>query len=387
MVALGKVLTHRKEFIEIDDLRTYKRCRVQLHAQGIVLRDAVQGVEIKTKKQQVCRTGELLVAEIDAKVGGFGIVPPDLEGAVVSSHYFLFQVNDANLDSRFLAYFIRTRDFLDQVTAQGSTNYAAIRPKDVLEYMMPLPPPEEQRRIVAKIDTLAAKIEEAKTLRREAEMKAGAFTHSHLDQLYATEQSVHGLRALGDVCASITDGAHLTPSFVDQGVKFIFVGNVSSGFLHFKGCKHVTAEYYRSVAPSRKPERGDILYSAVGATLGIPAMVDGDEDFCFQRHVAILKPDRSKIDSTYLWYMLRSGVLFQRAWSAITGTAQPTVPLKAIRTMSLPVPPLSEQRRIVARLDRLHAKIEAIKAQQTAAARELSALLPAILDQAFTGAL
>ena len=75
-VKLGEVLTHRKEFITIDDFARYKRCRVQLHAQGVVLRDEVPGAEIKTKKQQVCRTGEFLVAEIDAKLGGFGLVPP-----------------------------------------------------------------------------------------------------------------------------------------------------------------------------------------------------------------------------------------------------------------------------------------------------------------------
>ena len=75
MVKLGEVVRHRKEFITIDDLTSYKRARVQLHAQGIVLPDEVEGAAIKTKKQQVCRAGEFLVAEIDAKVGGFGKVP------------------------------------------------------------------------------------------------------------------------------------------------------------------------------------------------------------------------------------------------------------------------------------------------------------------------
>jgi type I restriction enzyme, S subunit len=69
-VSLGEFIRHRKEFIEIDDLRSYQRCRAQLHARGVVLRDAVSGAEIKTKRQQVCRAGDFLVAEIDAKLGG-----------------------------------------------------------------------------------------------------------------------------------------------------------------------------------------------------------------------------------------------------------------------------------------------------------------------------
>lgn len=86
---LGDVISYRKEFFTIDEATRYKRLRVQLYARGIVLRDEVYGNEIKTKEQQPARAGELLVAEIDAKVGGFGIVPEQLDGAIVSSHDFL----------------------------------------------------------------------------------------------------------------------------------------------------------------------------------------------------------------------------------------------------------------------------------------------------------
>src|SRR5262245_60488506 len=104
-VRLGEVVRHRKEFITINDLTTYKRPRATLHVQGIVLRDEVPGALIKTKSQQVCRAGEFLVAEIDAKVGGFGIIPPMLDGAIVSSHYFLFTIDENKLDRGFLNYF------------------------------------------------------------------------------------------------------------------------------------------------------------------------------------------------------------------------------------------------------------------------------------------
>ena len=99
---LGKGIHQRKEFIHIEDSAEYKRCRVHLHAKGIVLRDIVLGSLVKTKTQQICRAGELLVAEIDAKVGGFGIVPGNLDGAIVSSHYFLFEIDETQLDVKFL---------------------------------------------------------------------------------------------------------------------------------------------------------------------------------------------------------------------------------------------------------------------------------------------
>src|SRR5438132_11234870 len=159
-VRLGEVLRHRKEFITIDDLTNYKRPRVQLHVHGIVQRDEVPGALIKTKTQQLCHTGEFLVAEIDAKVGGFGIVPQSLNDSIVSSHYFLFVVDESKLDRRFLDFFIQTPVFREQVAAQGSTNYAAIRPSHVLGYEIPLPPLAEQQRVVARIEELSVEIDE-----------------------------------------------------------------------------------------------------------------------------------------------------------------------------------------------------------------------------------
>ena len=173
-VPLGKFLAQRKEFFIIDDFSNYKRARVQSHGQGIVLRDEIDGTEIKTKKQQAARTGEFLVAEIDAKVGGFGIVPPELDGAVVSSHYFLFQIDESKCSKEWLNWFVRYNSLEDQTKAQGSTNYAAIRPNDVLNFEIPLPPLTEQRRIVEDIELLAARVNEAQRLREEAEIEAEA---------------------------------------------------------------------------------------------------------------------------------------------------------------------------------------------------------------------
>jgi type I restriction enzyme, S subunit len=173
-VALGEVVTHRSEFFAIDDLTEYKRCRVRLHAQGVELRDQIPGALIKTKAQQRCRPADFLVAEIDAKVGGYGIVPDSLDGAIVSSHYFLFELERTRLDPRFLGYFSRTQRFGDQVKARGSTNYAAIRPNHVLGYKIPLPPLAEQQRLVVHLDSIAARLARVQKLREETASQSRA---------------------------------------------------------------------------------------------------------------------------------------------------------------------------------------------------------------------
>ena len=69
-VKIGELAVHTKNWIVIDDETEYIRCRVQLHRKGIVLRDKIRGSEIRTKKQQQCKSGQFIVAEMDAKFGG-----------------------------------------------------------------------------------------------------------------------------------------------------------------------------------------------------------------------------------------------------------------------------------------------------------------------------
>lgn len=385
-VRLGEVLRHRKEFVTIDDLTTYRRPRVQLHAQGIVLRDEVPGALIKTKQQQVCRAGEFLVAEIDAKVGGFGVLPEALDGTIVSSHYFLFDLDEAKLERRFLDYFVRTPAFREQVQAQGSTNYAAIRPPDVLGYEIPLPPAAEQRRVVARIEELAAQIREARTLRQQAGSEMASLASANVDAVLNRVRLTVPLVSLQSVAESITDGDHLPPPKADTGVPFLFISHVVRGVVDFTNCKYVPVEYFEALAESRVPRRGDVLYTAVGS-YGVPCLVDTDQPFCFQRHVALIRPKLDRVSPRYLLWALRSRAIFHQATSLATGSAQLTVPLRGIRMLSLPLPEMTQQHQIVAELDGLQVEVDVLRRLQAESAVKLDALLPAILDRAFKGGL
>lgn len=180
---MGEVLNHRSEFFRIDDISIYKRLTAKLHTKGVVLRDEIKGFEIKTKKQQRCKAGDFLVAEIDAKVGGYGIVPPDLEGAIVSSHYYLYEIDESKLERRYLHYCIQADAFQNQITAQGSTNYASVRPVDILEIEIPLPSLDEQKRIIAILD----RIMDLKSLQIEIEQDLEALISSLLQKVFTGE--------------------------------------------------------------------------------------------------------------------------------------------------------------------------------------------------------
>jgi type I restriction enzyme S subunit len=219
-------LKHRKEFFVIDDTKQYERVRVKLHAGGIVLRDQVYGSQLRTKKQQATKEGDLLVAEIDAKVGGVGIVPPELAGAIVSSHYFLYEIDETICHPRYIEYYIRSGAVEEQFQefVRGSTNYASIRAHHTLELKIPLPSLDEQHRIVARVGELAALVEEARGLRVKAREEAEALVNARArEMLSAVNAEVTELR---DWLDPSRDGIQTGPfgsklgsgDFVDYGV-------------------------------------------------------------------------------------------------------------------------------------------------------------------------
>jgi type I restriction enzyme S subunit len=389
LTPLGEVLTHRKEFIRIDDLESYKRCRVQLHAQGIVLRDIVQGSEIKTKEQQICRAGEFLVAEIDAKVGGFGVVPDELDGGIVSSHYFLFTINKEKLDKKFLDYFSKTPYFREQVKAQGSTNYAAIRPQHVLNYQMPLPPLTEQRRIVTRIEELAAKIEEARGLRKQAVEEGEVVIASYLSKLFA-DGAMDGWRngVLGDYVVDCTYGTSVKTNDDSSGIPILRMGNIQSGRLDTRNLKYL----YLSDSETEKLmlQKGDILVNRTNSAelVGKCAVFHLEGDYSFASYLIRLRLDLTRAEPSLVAAYINSpagrAYMFSERKQM---TGQANVNSKKLRALPISLPPLDEQRRIVEHLDDLQSKVGALKRLQAETQKELDALLPSILDKAFKGEL
>jgi type I restriction enzyme, S subunit len=392
---LGKVIQQRKDFVLIDDFTEYKRCRVQLHAEGIVLRDTVSGAEIKTKKQQVCKAGDFLVAEIDAKVGGFGIVPDELDGAIVSSHYFLFDVKEDQLNRSFLDYFIRTPNFRDQVTAQGSTNYAAIRPNDVLGYEIPLPPLSDQRRIVVRIEELAAKIKEARILRINSANETEAILRSavtRLDQDLRRTNSVAVLENYasaerGAIRSGPFGSALLHSEFVVDGIPAIGIQDVQENRFKLTRRWNITPEKAEELRRYTVKPR-DIVVTVMG-TLGRACVVPDDIPWIVStKHVWTVTLDQTLAEPKWVSYWLNfSGLVRDKLLGQGTGTAIPGLNGEKIRALSLPDIPLLDQRNIVAELDALHAQVDALTRLQADTAAELDALLPSILDKAFKGEL
>ena len=176
------------------------------------------------------------------------------------------------------------------------------------------------------------------------------------------------------VCQSINDGDHQPPPKSESGVPFLVISNIRSGRLDFSNTRFVSEEYYDTIQNVRKPRRGDILYSIVGS-LGTSVLIEDDIKFCFQRHMALFRPNET-VNPEFLYYLLQSPMVLKQARECATGIAQLTIPMAGLRKILIPLPPLAEQKRIVAKVDELLARCAALESklgQAQVAGRQLTA--------------
>lgn len=297
--------------------------------------------------------------------------------------------------ARFLYWYLKGNKELLESKASGTT-FLELSASKAATIEFPLPPLSEQQRIVERIEELFAKLDEAKERLQEVAdsfaVRKAAILHKaftgELTQQWRRENGVSDASwenvSLDSVCKSIYDGDHMPPPKSETGIPFLVISNVNTGFISFEKCRFVPEEYYDSLSETRTPEIGDILYTIVGS-YGIPVMVDTDKKFCFQRHMALLKP--KDIYNRFLWRQLQTQSFFEQATSIATGTAQLTVPIKGLRKLLVKCPTLPEQHEIVRLIDDLLARERAAQQATEQALVSIDLMKKSILARAFRGEL
>lgn len=152
---------------------------------------------------------------------------------------------------------------------------------------------------------------------------------------------------LQDCCLSIADGDHQPPPKMENGIPFITIANfTNTNNIDFTNTMFVPDKYYQQLDNKRKAQSGDVLYSVVGS-FGIPILIKEERPFVFQRHIAILRPDKNKIEPAFLFYTMLNPLFYAKADAVAIGSAQRTISLGALRNLKIDLPNLSLQQRIV----------------------------------------
>ena len=173
---------------------------------------------------------------------------------------------------------------------------------------------------------------------------------------------------LGEIVNKLTDGTHRTPKYVEKGIPFLSVKNLSSGKMDFDNTKFITPEEHKELYARCNPEKGDMLLTKVGTT-GIPVINDSDIEFSLFVSVALIKFNHDFLDAKFFLYLLQSPLVQEQAKENTRGVGNKNWVMDAIANTILVLPPLAEQKRIVRALEAILPVIDEYRKKEEELAR------------------
>lgn len=302
-------------------------------------------------------------------------------------------IKNKNINKYFLDYVLKFTDlekYVDNAVKGKTLNKQKLKQIEIL-----LPKNiKEQERIVGILDESFAKIDESikileqdllnlDELMQSALQKAFNPLKDNAKENYKLPQAWEW-KSLGEICF-ITDGTHKTPNYIEKGVPFLSVKNISKGFFDLSDVKYISLEEHNKLIKRAKPEFGDILICRIG-TLGKAIKISLEFEFSIFVSLGLLKP-KVKIISDYLVYFLNS--YFIEGWinnnKVGGGTHTAKLNLNILEKCPVALPPLKEQEQIASHLDELSSHVKNLKQNYQAQIKDLQELKNSLLDKAFKG--
>ena len=391
-VKLSQVLTAAKRAETPMPGTAYRQIGVRLWGEGAYEREEMDGSQTKYTQLFRAEAGDIILNKIWARNGSIAVVPPALAGCCGSGEFPMFSPHRDRIEPSWTHWLTKTPGFWAQCDekSQGTSGKNRIKPEQFLSVEIPLPPLAEQRRIVARITALAAQLTEARELHKQSAEQTLVISDSFFSKLLRGEETraQWPFLPLAEV-AEINPRCGKKQFGEDNEVSFVPMRAVND-----ETGKIVAAErrtYAEVKAGYTRFEDGDVIFARItpcmqnGKSAIVMGLVNG---VGFGSTEFLVARPGAEVEAKWLHYIFRHREFLDDAVAHFTGTAgQQRVPTSFIREKRVLVPPLPEQRRIVAELDALQAEVDRLKALQAATAAELDALLPAILDRAFKGEL
>lgn len=285
------------------------------------------------------------------------------------------------IELKYLLHYLRGNEERIAALGTGST-FKAIKIGTLKELKIPLPPIETQRKIAAILDTADEYRQKTKALiDKYDELAQSLFLDMFGDPV--TNPKGWETTRMDQACTKVTDGTHDTPDRIKEGVQFITGKHISPYRIDFEGSDFVAPEVHQEIYRRCNPEKGDVLYTNIGANVGTAAYNSVEYEFSM-KNVALFKPEKSQIHGRFLEYYLNSRNMKREVIRiASLGGAQQFLSLKDLRKLNIAVPPMDLQEKFA---DHIHAIfIQTNEAYKGIAKSE--ELFNSLLQKAFKGEL
>ena len=361
----------------------------------------ISGSEIGSSKQSVIKN-DVLLCKINPRINRVWKVSQHTENELLASSEWIV-IRNQILNSDYMMFCFRTQFFreymLSNVSGVGGSLMRA-QPKFVKNYPIPIAPVAEQQRIVDRIESIFAKLDEAKEKAQAVvdgfELRKSAILHkAFTGELTEKWREEHGVtldswekETSTQLFSYVTSGSRgWAQYYSDSGSVFIRMGNLDHGTveLDMEDIQYVNlpskAEGQRS-----KLQKNDILIS-ITADIGMIGLVrNADQDMYINQHIALARPTEENNSEFIAWYLV-SDVGLKQMQSKQRGATKIGLGLDDIRNLKLLMPQVNEQAEIVRVLDSLLAKENAAKEAAESVLDQIDTMKKAVLARAFRGEL
>ena len=317
--------------------------------------------------------------------------------AWVNNHAHILRSLFGDTGNRYLLHYLNSFNYAGYVN--GTTRLKLTRASmDTIP--IPLPPLAEQQRIVDRIESLFAKLDEAKEKAQAVvdsfETRKAAILHkAFTGELTAKWREEHGVGmeswrtiSFKDVCKKITDGTHHSPINTENGeYMYITAKNIKENGIDLTNITFVSKDVHEEIYSRCDVQYGDVLYIKDGATTGVATVNTIDKPFSLLSSVAVLRPDKKKILAEYMAYNLNSSKTKTMMISGMSGNAITRLTLSKIKAASITICSLDEQEEIVRLIDDLLGKEQQSKEAAEAVLDQINLMKKSILARAFRGEL
>ncbi|MDD5241042.1 MAG: restriction endonuclease subunit S [Sulfuricella sp.] len=444
MKRIGDILTRNKTRVTVEDGVSYKQVTIRTNYKGVVLRGVLDGATIGTKEQFRVSVGQFILSRIDARNGAFGIIPDELEGAIVTNDFLAFDINENEVETEFFNVFLQSPIFLEACirASRGNTNRKRVDENFFLNYEVNLPSLPDQHQLIKRINkaragivtaqdeitrqkSLLAKLKQA-ILQEAIQGKLTADWRAANPDVGPASQLMQRIQAekarliaakkirpekplskitpnevpfeipkgwewtrLGGVCKKTGSGS--TPSggktaYSTMGIPFLRSQNVHDDGLVLDDVAFIsTAIHARMKGTAVYPQ--DILLNITGGSIGRCALVSDEiEEANINQHVAIIRP-LIRTSGSFLHAIILSPYFQNKVDEAQTGAGREGLPKNKMDRILIPLPPLAEQVAIVEKVEALMTTCRTLEAEIEHARTHAAHLLQAVLREAFSGEL
>ena len=374
MVPLGDVLRPVQDAKAVHPERSYPNLGIFGFGRGVFAKPDITGMDTSAKTLYRVRAGQFIYSRLFAFEGAYAVVPPDLDGRFVSNEFPTFDWIEGSAHPGFIAWFFKQPAVWVEIAKLGvgmGDRRRRVHPENLLTFQVPLPPLDEQRRIVARLDAVSSRLK----ARAEAAERQEAELAAMLQQAFARITAGCPRARMADVAPLVRREVTIEPEalYTEIGIRSFFRGMFPRRTM--SGAEFTWQSLYRI-------EAGDVVFSNLMAwERGIALAGEADAGCVGNHRMLTCAADRARLLPGFLFFYFSTREGFSQIEAASPGSIarNKTLSPQGLAAIEVPLPSLDAQQWFEA----LRVKADAIWALNAAAAEDAAALMPAMLHQTF----